>query len=165
MPPAFVLSQDQTLKFVSRYSRHEPKDPPTANTELQEPIPALVKRNGYEGQCSIDFATGIRSLKTPGPGAVAHMSLHLKPTMSKNPPDNNRRTTNTPRSSGRRSCCPSMLATRETSRKSVVPSGEAAYMDHHRVGQLIFSKKFQKTSVRPRAAIQFRGFQPFRRPD
>jgi hypothetical protein len=61
------------------------------------------------------WLTGIRSLKTPGPGAVAHMSLHLKPTMSKNPPDNNRRTTNTPRSSGRRSCCPSMLATRETS--------------------------------------------------
>ena len=28
--------------------------------------------------------TGIRSLKTPGPGAVAHMSLHQKPTMSKN---------------------------------------------------------------------------------
>ena len=27
--------------------------------------------------------TGIRSLKTPGPGAVAHMSLHQKPTMSK----------------------------------------------------------------------------------
>ena len=27
--------------------------------------------------------TGIRSLKTPGPGAVAHMSLHQKLTMSK----------------------------------------------------------------------------------
>jgi hypothetical protein len=27
--------------------------------------------------------TGIRSLKIPGPGAVAHMSLHQKPTMSK----------------------------------------------------------------------------------
>ena len=27
--------------------------------------------------------TGIRSLKLPGPGAVAHMSLHQKPTMSK----------------------------------------------------------------------------------
>ena len=30
--------------------------------------------------------TGIRSLKTPGPGAVAHMSLHQKPTMSKSRP-------------------------------------------------------------------------------
>ena len=30
--------------------------------------------------------TGIRSLKTPGPGAVAHMSLHQKPTMSKSHP-------------------------------------------------------------------------------
>ncbi|WP_143736907.1 hypothetical protein [Erythrobacter tepidarius] len=27
--------------------------------------------------------TGCRSLETPGPGAVAHMSLHQKPTMSK----------------------------------------------------------------------------------
>ena len=31
--------------------------------------------------------TGIRSLKTPGPGAVAHMSLHQKPTMSKSRPN------------------------------------------------------------------------------
>lgn len=31
--------------------------------------------------------TGIRSLKTPGPGAVAHMSLHQKTTMSKNQPN------------------------------------------------------------------------------
>ncbi|MFY8049764.1 MAG: hypothetical protein ACOVNS_13240 [Erythrobacter sp.] len=28
--------------------------------------------------------TGYRSLEVPGPGAVAHMSLHQKPTMSKN---------------------------------------------------------------------------------
>ena len=28
--------------------------------------------------------TGIRDLKTRRPGAVAHMSLHQKPTMSKN---------------------------------------------------------------------------------
>lgn len=27
--------------------------------------------------------TGYRSLEVPGPGAVAHMSLHQKPTMSK----------------------------------------------------------------------------------
>ena len=32
---------------------------------------------------AIGLVTGIRSLKTPGPGAVAHMSLHQKPTMSK----------------------------------------------------------------------------------
>jgi hypothetical protein len=62
---------------------------------FKEPIPALVKRNGYEGHvsshgkrgarqgCGIDLVTGIRSLKLPGPGAVAHMSLHQKPTMSK----------------------------------------------------------------------------------
>ena len=31
----------------------------------------------------IDLVTGTQSLKLSGPGAVAHMSLHLKPTMSK----------------------------------------------------------------------------------
>ncbi len=36
---------------------------------------------------AIGLVTGFRSLKTPGPGAVAHMSLHQKLTMSKNPPD------------------------------------------------------------------------------
>jgi hypothetical protein len=30
--------------------------------------------------------TGFRSLELPGPGAVAHMSLHQKPTMSKSHP-------------------------------------------------------------------------------
>jgi len=30
--------------------------------------------------------TGYRSLEVPGPGAVAHMSLHQKPTMSKSHP-------------------------------------------------------------------------------
>ena len=32
--------------------------------------------------------TGYRSLEVPGPGAVAHMSLHQKPTMSKSHPTN-----------------------------------------------------------------------------
>ena len=41
--------------------------------------------------------TGIRSLEVPGPGAVAHMSLHQKLTMSKSQPDNKRRTAMEPR--------------------------------------------------------------------
>lgn len=36
--------------------------------------------------------TGYRSLEVPGPGAVAHMSLHQKPTMSKSRRDIKRRT-------------------------------------------------------------------------
>ena len=101
MPPAFVLSQDQTLKFVSRISRHEPK-PANRNTELREPIPALVKRNGYEGHIRHrHIKTGIRSPKTRGPGAVAHMSLHLNQQCQRAattlPSDRNRRTTRPPR--------------------------------------------------------------------
>jgi len=53
----------------------------------KEPITCTVKRNGYERQCSRRLKlTGIRSLEVPGPGAVAHMSLHQKPTMSKSHP-------------------------------------------------------------------------------
>ena len=45
----------------------------------------LTIRPGVEPETdvAIGLVTGIRSLKTPGPGAVAHMSLHQKPTMSK----------------------------------------------------------------------------------
>ena len=66
------------------------RNPPTARTELQGADTCTVKRNGYEGHASPIrrrgaragcgnrlVLTGIRSLKTPGPGAVAHMSLHL----------------------------------------------------------------------------------------
>jgi len=67
---------------VSR--NHGTGKPADRSIELQEPIPALVKRNGYEGHVRHRHKlTGTRSLKLTGPGAVAHMSLHLKPTMSK----------------------------------------------------------------------------------
>ena len=46
--------------------------------------------------------TGYRSLEVPGPGAVAHMSLHQKPTMSKSRRDSVRRTTIGPRFTGGR---------------------------------------------------------------
>ena len=48
MPPAFVLSQDQTLKFMSRTIQHD-LGSLAEQPEFREPIPALVKRNGYEG--------------------------------------------------------------------------------------------------------------------
>ena len=41
--------------------------------------------------------TGIRSLKTPGPGAVAHMSLHQKTNDVKEPSNVQKRTTIDPR--------------------------------------------------------------------
>ena len=54
--------------------------------------------------------TGYRSLEVPGPGAVAHMSLHQKPTMSKSRRDSARRTTFGPRFEPGAGC-PSLLAT------------------------------------------------------
>lgn len=62
----------------------------------KEPIPALSNvmdtnehacHPGRRGACDRMWhrleLTGYRSLEVPGPGAVAHMSLHQKPTMSK----------------------------------------------------------------------------------
>jgi hypothetical protein len=69
--------------------------------------------------------TGIRSLKIPGPGAVAHMSLHLNQQCQRA----------TDKSSGqpvipvliRGTRCPSMLAT-ERHRSWLAPRREPAYM-------------------------------------
>ena len=96
MPPAFVLSQDQTLKFVSLTNQARGKPANPTGKSFKEPIPALsnvmdtnehassLTTCGGNEDVAIGLVTGIRSLKTPGPGAVAHMSLHQKPTMSKN---------------------------------------------------------------------------------
>ena len=49
MPPAFVLSQDQTLKLCHKHLERQVKPNQFQTFELQEPMPAFVKRNGYEG--------------------------------------------------------------------------------------------------------------------
>ncbi|VVT07136.1 conserved hypothetical protein [Erythrobacter sp. EC-HK427] len=48
MPPAFVLSQDQTLKFVSLTYQSRIEIRPTDKQELQGADTCTVKRNGYE---------------------------------------------------------------------------------------------------------------------
>jgi hypothetical protein len=73
-------------------------DNPTLQSGMscKEPIPALSNvmdtnehacHPGRRGACDRMWhrleLTGYRSLEVPGPGAVAHMSLHQKPTMSK----------------------------------------------------------------------------------
>lgn len=96
---------------------------------------------------AIGLFTGIRSLKTPGPGAVAHMSLHLKPTMSKsqhpnpphqrqNKPDNHR----TPifNLGGLLSVYGGDRGGRAV--EAAFPSGEAASKHHPRFGQTVFSR-------------------------
>ena len=146
MPPAFVLSQDQTLKLMSQYNGTGDNSSANRHIELREPIPALVKRMDTKDMYDIGLLTGYCSPKTRRPGAVAHMSLHLKPTMSKNhqttttpakPAQRQKQPDNNPsRFSNPRDRCPSMLATgRNTSTRSGVPFGEAAYMETSRVGQ------------------------------
>ena len=73
--------------------------------------------------------TGIRSLKTPGPGAVAHMSLHLN-RQCQRATQRKRRTTNVPRldTGGLLSVC---VGDRwvEAAFQRLLPFGEAAYME------------------------------------
>ena len=122
MPPAFVLSQDQTLKFVSRHLRHGKTRQPQAPS-FKEPIPALSnvmdtnehassqRRRGARAGCGDRLElTGFRSLKIPGPGAVAHMSLHQN-RQCQRAVNTIRRTTIEPPILYRGTGCPSVLAT------------------------------------------------------
>ena len=96
MPPAFVLSQDQTLKFVRLTYRTRSKLRRSDKPEYQGADTCTVKRNGYEWTCIITShlwrqqGCGIglrfnqyRTLEVLELDAVAHMSLHQKLTMSK----------------------------------------------------------------------------------
>ena len=104
-------------------------------------LPALVKRNGYEGHVLASAClTGTRSPKNPGPGAVAHMSLHLNQQCQRTA-DRLSRTTIVPRSLLRGTCCPSMSATGSLGPfrrfEAAFPSGEAASKVASRFGQAI----------------------------
>ena len=64
MPPAFVLSQDQTLKFVSQSDQHGPEGPLTDLIEFKEPLPALIQTYGYVRTCKgNDYLLPPRALK------------------------------------------------------------------------------------------------------
>ena len=96
MPPAFVLSQDQTLKLCHILSKHGDNPADLLGMSFKEPIPALSnvmdtnEHASSQPDCgawkdvAIGFnISGYRGLEFLGPGAVAHMSLHQKLTMSK----------------------------------------------------------------------------------
>ena len=98
MPPAFVLSQDQTLKLCHILSKHGDNPADLLGMSFKEPIPALSNVMDTNGHASPHIAcggdkdvaigfniSGYRGLEFLGPGAVAHMSLHQKLTMSKSP--------------------------------------------------------------------------------
>ena len=145
MPPAFILSQDQTLKFDVRL----PKGGiPSDNRSFQGAVPAQILHGYvYVGHASdhsprskpaamihwngINLPSTLR-LEAAGPGAAAHMSLHLKSTMSKNPPH----------TTADSDCSPLLLSGDSVSdhggdqtAKQAASSGEWAYMDDFRERQ------------------------------
>src|SRR5690606_30289156 len=89
--------------------------------------------------------TGYRSLEVPGPGAVAHMSLHQKPTMSKSRRDINRRTAMEPRfytgGPAIRLCWRPMLRGGGNRQRLV---GEGAYMGGFESGRRLFAILFRR---------------------
>jgi hypothetical protein len=124
---------------------------------FKEPIPALsnvmdTKDNVYR----LSF-TGIRSLKTPGPGAVAHMSLHQKPTMSKSHQHKRRTTNRSPIYTGG-PVVRSVLATEanRASRNRQGRVGEGPYMEGVESGQRLFAILFRGRD-KPMKARRFLG--------
>jgi hypothetical protein len=89
--------------------------------------------------------TGYRSLEVPGPGAVAHMSLHQKPTMSKSHPTNEADNNGSPIYTGG-PVVRSVLATEANrdSRNRQRRVGEGPYMDGLDSGQRLFAILFRR---------------------
>ena len=97
--------------------------------------------------------TGYRSLEVPGPGAVAHMSLHQKPTMSKSH-QHHRRTVMAPRFVTGGPTVRSVLATEANrdSRNRQRRVGEGPYMDGLDSGQRLFAILFRRPVQTPSIA-------------
>jgi hypothetical protein len=93
--------------------------------------------------------TGIRNPKIPGPGAVAHMSLHLNQQYQRTT-DKNRRTTSPPRfllrGTAVRLC---WRPSRKPFVRNGVPVGGAAYMEGVGFGQTLFAEILQKITNSP----------------
>ena len=82
MPPAFILSHDQTLKFMTNIIAVEFHD----NVSISRSCSAHILTYGYvkdmyKSDLALNDPTSLEDPKDRV--AAAHMSLHLKPTMSK----------------------------------------------------------------------------------
>ena len=89
------------------------------------------------------FEPGIRSLELPGPGAAAHMSLHLQITMSKSHRTKEADNQGSPIFSTGGHVVRLCWRPVGVSRCGVVPSGEQASKGALRFGQRLFALFFQ----------------------
>ena len=105
--------------------------------------------------------TGYRSLELPGPGAVAHMSLHQKPTMSKSH-QHHRRTVMAPRFVTGGPTVRSVLATEanRASRNRQGRVGEGPYMEALDSGQPPFCNFISRLRETPGNPWFYVGYRP-----
>jgi hypothetical protein len=140
MPPAFVLSQDQTLKFVSRHhgtSFHPPTAAPNFRSRYLHLSNVMDTKDMYKAS-TFQPVTGAQR---PPDRAPSPTCPFIKTNNVKDPTDKHRRTTITPRSLHLGG-----LAVRLSWRPAnplpngSVPSGEAPSNLHPRVGQPTFCR-------------------------
>ena len=137
MPPAFVLSQDQTLKLMSQHHAAQLLSQSlTTQHRTSGADTCIFKRNGYEGHTSSAYFKLVSGAqRPPEPGAVAHMSLHLNHNV-KEPPTNSGGQSSFPGFT-RGGACPSMLWRPPRLVRNSRPHRccEMAYMDAPTSGQ------------------------------
>ena len=133
-------SNSQVCVTIFTAPGKKPSQPQTPN--FREPIPALVKRNGYEGHIRHRLINRLPEPKDPRTGRRRPHVPSSKTNNVKEPP---KQTAGQPSFPGfYLGGLVARLCRRPVKSHSVAasPSGEAAYMDHSRVGQTLFSKNF-----------------------
>ena len=130
MPPAFVLSQDQTLKFCHNTLQHEPKPADRKTSNFGSRYLHLSNVMDTKDMSDIGLVTGVRGPKTLDTGRRRPHVPSSKLTMSKSRQTEFGGQPLFPDFCYRGTWCPTMLATgRSGKRWRPVPAGEAAYME------------------------------------
>ena len=137
MPPAFVLSQDQTLKLCHIHQWHGRNRKPQTH-EIQEPIPALSNVMDTKDMHGNDLINRYPEPKYPRTGRRRPHVPSSKSTMSKSHRQNKADNQRTP-FLVRGTRCPLVLATRAFEPfEAAFPSGDRASNGDLRFGQRSF---------------------------
>ena len=139
MPPAFVLSQDQTLKFVSQYYGTKAKPQPTAISNFGSRYLHLSNVMDTKDMYDIGLINRYPEPEDPQTGRRRPHVPSSKTNNVKEPTDKLKRTTIRSRSLHLGRLASVYVGDRAfLPFEAAFPSGEAAYMEAIRVGQTVF---------------------------